>query len=294
MKQRVLSAIIFVVAMLAGVFGGAAAFYTLFALITAGCLWELMGLLFPPDHDHRRWRRAMGTLLGATPFLVFGSKMFGVFQPLSSSVEFFPYLFVADLSENVSPILMTLVLLMLAVFVLFAVELFLCSARPFDNIGHYLVGIAYVGVPFALLINISYWHGNYAPLRVFGLLLLTWTNDTMAYFIGTFIGRTPFFTRVSPKKTWEGTLGGIACTLMMAFALSRWIADFTPAEWLLLGGCVAVFGTLGDLVESMLKRSVFVKDSGSILPGHGGWLDRFDSFIFVLPFAWLVLMVWEG
>ncbi len=294
MKQRVLSAIIFVVAMLAGVFGGATAFYGLFALITAGCLWEFMGLLFPTNHDHRLWRRLIGMLLGVTPFLVYGSKLFGVFRPLQGPVEFFPYLFIADLSENAGPILLTLALLVLAIFLLLVVELFLYSVRPFDNIGYYLIGIVYVGVPFALLINISYWHGNYAPLRVFGLLLLTWTNDTMAYFTGTFLGKTPFFSRISPKKTWEGTLGGIACTFIVAFGLSRWIADFSPSEWLLLAVCVAIFGTIGDLVESMFKRSIAVKDSGSILPGHGGWLDRFDSFIFVLPFAWLALMIWEG
>lgn len=294
MKQRIISAILFVVAMLTGVFGGAAAFYALFALITAGCLWELTGLLIPQGYDHRLWRRLSGVALGTAPFLIFGSKLFGIFPNLEASSEISYGLFRADLMENAIPILMTITLLPLAIFLLFILELFLKSARPFENIGHYLVGIAYIGVPFSLLINISYWHGDYAPLRVFGLLLLTWTNDTMAYFIGTFVGRTPFFTRISPKKTWEGTLGGIACTFVVAYALSYWIDDFTRAEWVLLAVCVAVFGTLGDLVESMLKRSADVKDSGAILPGHGGWLDRFDSFIFVLPFAWLALMIWEG
>ncbi|MCS7036037.1 MAG: phosphatidate cytidylyltransferase [Saprospiraceae bacterium] len=294
MKQRIISAILFAVAMLAGVFGGAAAFYALFAFITAGCVWELMGLLFQPGHDHRLWRRLSGVALGTAPFLIFGSKLFGVFPSLGAASEISYGLFKANLMENAIPILMTITLLPLAIFLLLILELSLKSERPFDNIGHYLVGIAYIGVPFALLINISYWHDDYAPLRVFGLLLLTWTNDTMAYFIGTFIGRTPFFTRISPKKTWEGTLGGIGCTFLVAYALSRWISDFTPAEWFLIAACVAVFGTLGDLVESMLKRSVHIKDSGSVLPGHGGWLDRFDSFIFVLPFAWLALMIWEG
>ncbi len=294
MKQRIISAIFFAVAMLLGVFGGAAAFYALFALIAAGCLWELMGLLFQKDYDHRLWRRFIGVMLGIAPFLIFGSKLFGVFPSLETSSEISYGLFKADLMENAIPILMTITLLPLAIFLLLIVELFLKSARPFDSIGYYLVGIAYIGVPFTLLINISYWHGGYAPLRVFGLLLLTWTNDTMAYFVGTFIGRTPFFARISPKKTWEGTLGGIAFTFVVAYVLARWIPDFTQAEWLLLAACIAVFGTLGDLVESMLKRSVAVKDSGAVLPGHGGWLDRFDSFTFVLPFAWLALMIWEG
>ncbi len=294
MKQRAISAAIFVIAMLGGVFGGAKAFYVLFALITGGCLWELMGLLFSAENSYLRWRKVMGTILGALPFLVYGSKLFNLFLPVPAGAQFHPYLFVAEISDNVSPILMAIILLLLFVFLLFTLELFLKSDQPFTNIGHYLLGVVYVGVPFALLITISYWHDNYAPLRVFGLLLLTWTNDTMAYLIGSRIGKTPFFSRISPKKTWEGTLGGILCTFLIALLLSRWIPDFGTAEWLLLAGCVAVFGTLGDLVESMLKRSIRIKDSGALLPGHGGLLDRFDSFIFVLPFAWLALMLLEG
>ncbi|MGI9160204.1 MAG: phosphatidate cytidylyltransferase [Saprospiraceae bacterium] len=112
--------------------------------------------------------------------------------------------------------------------------------------------------------------------------------------MGSRIGKTPFFSRISPNKTWEGTLGGIFCTLLAAAGLSLWLKDFSMAEWLLLAAVVGVFGSLGDLVESMLKRSMQIKDSGSLLPGHGGFLDRFDSFIMVLPFAWLALMLLEG
>lgn len=294
MQQRVISAIIFVIAMLGGVFGGDKAFYLLFILITAGCLWEFTGLMFSQETNHTRFRRVVGTVLGCLPFIVFGSKIFSLFLSMPSGAQFSPYLFVADLSDNVSPILMSIIMLMLFVFLLFIVELFLESERPFTNIGHYLLGVVYIGVPFALLISISYWHNNYAPLRVFGLLFLTWTNDTMAYFTGSFLGKTPFFSRISPKKTWEGTIGGIVCTFIVAILLSKIITDFDWEEWMVLAAIVALFGTLGDLVESMLKRSAHIKDSGSILPGHGGFLDRFDSFIFVLPFAWLALMILEG
>lgn len=294
MKQRAISAGIFVLAMLGGVFGGAKAFYFLFALITGGCLWELMGLLFGEEKNHFSLRKIAGTLLGVLPFLVYGSKIFNLFVPLTSGDQFHPYFFVANMSENVNPILMAIMLLLLFLYLLFILELLLQSKQPFTNIGNYLLGVVYVGIPFSLLITISYWHDNYAPSRVFGLLLLTWTNDTLAYLIGSKIGKTPFFSRISPKKTWEGTLGGVVCTFIMAYLLSKWITDFGIDEWLLLAVCVAVFGTLGDLVELMLKRSVNIKDSGSILPGHGGFLDRFDSFIFVLPFAWLALMIWEG
>ena len=280
MKQRVVSAIIFVIAMLGGVFGGAKAFYVLFMLITAGSLWEFTGLIFDREERFFKFRRIAGTFIGCLPFLVFGSKIFNLFLPLTSGARFSPYLFVADLSDNVSPILMSIILLLLLVFLLFIVELFLESEHPFANLGHYLLGVVYIGVPFALLISISYWHDNYAPLRVFGLLFLTWTNDTMAYFVGSFIGKTPFFSRISPKKTWEGTIGGILCAFIVAYILSNFIPDFGFREWMTLAATVAVFGTLGDLIESMFKRSIKIKDSGSFIPGHGGLLDRFiPSFL---------------
>jgi phosphatidate cytidylyltransferase len=294
MRQRILSGFIFVVAMLAGVFGGAKSFYVLFALITAGCVWELMGLAFGPENNHVWFRKVAGTMLGCLPFLVFGSKIFNLFLPTPSGGQFSPYLFVAELADNISPILLALVLLLVLIFLLFILELFLGSDRPFNNLGNYLLGVVYIGVPFALLISISLWQNTYAPFRVFGLMFLIWTNDTMAYFIGSFVGRTPLFPRISPKKTWEGTIGGMVCTFIVALTLSRFIPDFDLGQWLLLASCVAVFGTLGDLIESMLKRSVHIKDSGDILPGHGGFLDRFDAFIFVLPFAWMGLMILEG
>jgi phosphatidate cytidylyltransferase len=263
-------------------------------VIVAGSLWEFSGLLFSREKNHLLFRRITATLLGSLPFLIFGSKIFQLFSPLPGNSQFQPYLFVADLSDNLSPILISMTLILLSVFVLLIIELFLQSEQPFSNIGNYLLGVAYLGIPFSLLISISYWHGNYAPLRVFGLLFLTWTNDTMAYLIGSKIGKTPFFARISPKKTWEGTIGGVVCTFIVAYFFSIWILDFELSEWMLQAAIIAVFGTLGDLVESMLKRSIHVKDSGSILPGHGGFLDRFDSFIFALPFVWLALMIFEG
>ncbi|MBL7795742.1 MAG: phosphatidate cytidylyltransferase [Saprospiraceae bacterium] len=284
MKQRTITAVVFAIAMLGGVFGGATAFFILFALITAGSLWELMGLLFAAEGNHLRLRKVLGTVLGVSPYLIFGSAALGLIRTDSGTF----------LAWNTAFLILLLALLAL-VFLLFVLELFLHSEQPFANIGNYLLGLVYVGLPFALLASLSTGpDGGYAPLRVFGLLLLTWTNDTMAYLVGSRIGKRPFFSRISPKKTWEGTLGGIAFTFFAGWLLAQWIGDFTFPEWMLLAGCVAVFGTLGDLVESMLKRSIHIKDSGSLLPGHGGLLDRFDSFIFVLPFAWLALMIFEG
>jgi phosphatidate cytidylyltransferase len=186
-------------------------------------------------------------------------------------------------------------LLVFGMFAAIAVELFLGSEQPFANVGNYLLCALYIGLPFAMLADIAIeFHMPYKPFRVFGLLLLIWTNDTMAYFIGSKFGRRKLFERISPKKTWEGSIGGGVCTVFVAWGLSLIIKDFSQIQWLALGAVAAVFGTLGDLVESMLKRSVGVKDSGNLLPGHGGLLDRFDAFILALPFFWLALALLRG
>ena len=274
MKQRIITAVIFAAAMLGGVFGGERSFYFIFTIIAIGCAWELMGILIV-EEKFKTLRRVWGTVAGILPFWLVAAG----------------FIFIL-------PIWVTTFIASLMVFGMFAamaVELFLGSERPFANVGNYLLCVLYIGLPFAMLANIAIeFDMPYKPLRVFGLLLLIWTNDTMAYFVGSQLGRRKLFERISPKKTWEGTIGGGICTVLVAWGLSFLIKDFTTIQWLALGAVAAVFGTLGDLVESMLKRSVGVKDSGNLLPGHGGLLDRFDAFIFALPFFWLALQIFKG
>ncbi len=280
MKQRIITAIVFVAAMLGGVFGGQLILLALFALITAGCLWELAGLLIT-EEESKMLRRVLGTFFGTFVYLFLSLSLIGILY-----------------QEDQAIFQMILIVIGFSIFV---IELYLNPKQPFANIGYYFLGAIYLGLPFALLQDIAAPEfryclniGEYYPLRVFGLLLLIWTNDTMAYFVGSQLGRRKLFERISPNKTWEGTIGGGICTVLMAWGLSFIIKDFAQIQWLALGVVAAVFGTLGDLVESMLKRSVGVKDSGNLLPGHGGLLDRFDAFIFALPFFWLALMVFRG
>lgn len=282
MKQRVITAIFFAAAMLGGVYGGASTFLILFAIVAAGCTWELFGLLLGGEERFRMLRQVLGVAVATGLFVLLAGDMFGFWQ-LRSQAETFMVLFI--------PLFGAAALL----------ELFLNGKEPFRNIGLFLLAIAYIALPLVLLAGIaSYrtgWCGagepqlGYHPHRVFGLLLLIWTNDTMAYFVGSQLGKNKLFERISPKKTWEGTIGGGICTMLIAWGLSFLIDDFTPAQWIALAAVAAVFGTLGDLVESMLKRSVGVKDSGNLLPGHGGLLDRFDAFIFALPFYYMILQV---
>ncbi len=121
-----------------------------------------------------------------------------------------------------------------------------------------------------------------------GIIFSIWINDTMAYVVGSFIGKTPL-TKISPKKTLEGTAGGALLCILVITLLGWSSAYFTWKIWLCISTVCAVFGTLGDLLESKLKRTAGVKDSGSIMPGHGGFLDRFDSLLIATPFVWLIL-----
>ena len=154
---------------------------------------------------------------------------------------------------------------------------------PFSNVGAGLTGLLYISVPMALLLLIAQGPAGYDYRRVFGLLFLIWASDIGAYAAGKSFGKHKLAPSISPGKTWEGWAGGFLLTLAVGWALGYLLPDMPLAHRLAAAGAVAVFGPLGDLAESMLKRSVGVKDSGSIMPGHGGLLDRFDAFLLVLP-----------
>ncbi|TDN36265.1 phosphatidate cytidylyltransferase [Hymenobacter sp. UV11] len=157
------------------------------------------------------------------------------------------------------------------------------SSPPFANIGVALGGIFYISIPMALLTVIAHGPHGYEPGRVFCLILFIWAADTGAYFAGKNFGKHKLAPSISPGKTWEGWAGGAALTLLVGWAAGYFLPDIPLGHRLVAAGVVAVFGPLGDLAESMLKRSAGVKDSGTFLPGHGGLLDRFDAFLLVLP-----------
>ena len=125
---------------------------------------------------------------------------------------------------------------------------------------------------------------------IFGIMVLIWVNDTMAYITGSLLGKKKLIENISPNKTITGTLGGIVFCIVASVIISKYFSHrYSLVDWIAIGTIVAVFGTIGDLAESLLKRTAGVKDSGRIMPGHGGLLDRFDSFIFVIPFVFLYL-----
>lgn len=165
----------------------------------------------------------------------------------------------------------------------FILELFLKSEKPLQNIAFSLMAIIYAGIFISSVFYVGFKDGNYEPNLIFGILAITWSNDTFAYLFGSAFGKNKLFERISPNKTWEGTLGGVFMALVFSFVAYKLVGLYSLGNWLAFGAIISIIGTLGDLVESMFKRSLKIKDSGNILPGHGGILDRFDSIIIHLP-----------
>jgi phosphatidate cytidylyltransferase len=169
--------------------------------------------------------------------------------------------------------------------VIFIAELFSKAENPFRNIAFTILGVVYVALPFSLLQPITIVHGAYSPLLLIGVFCILWANDTGAYMLGSLLGRHKLFPRISPGKTWEGFVGGVLVAYAVAYLISIYgNTGLRLVDWVVIASILSLIGTLGDLVESLLKRSVAVKDSGSLMPGHGGVLDRFDSLIISTPF----------
>ena len=156
-----------------------------------------------------------------------------------------------------------------------------------DNIHNIVMLTGYVIIPFVLLVKYPFFNDIFNPYLIIGAFIIIWINDTFAYIVGKTMGRTKLFERISPKKTVEGFIGGMLFAILGGYILSIYY-DFQSATiWIISAIILVIFGTLGDLVESRFKRNAGVKDSGKIMPGHGGILDRLDSIIFAIPFLFL-------
>ncbi len=192
------------------------------------------------------------------------------------------------LEHHLPPIFFLSFLLVFPIFLI--AELFLKARNEIVNFSINMAGLVYITVPMVSMLVIARTDDHYAPAWVLGLMSLVVANDVFAYFTGSLLGRTKLLERISPKKTWEGAIGGAAFTLLTGWLVHEVTGLRDVTDWLVLAAIAVVFGTLGDLVESMIKRNLQIKDSGKMLPGHGGFLDRFDAILLALPFFALYIL----
>jgi phosphatidate cytidylyltransferase len=181
----------------------------------------------------------------------------------------------------------------------FLYELYNLNAqKPFEAIAIVMLGIIYVALPFSLLNYLAFApNGVYNYEVILGCFVFLWCSDSGAYIVGRAIGKTKtkLLQRISPKKTIEGAVGGVVITILVArFVISRYFLSLGQADWLVIAAIVSIAGIYGDLLESMLKRSFNKKDSGTILPGHGGILDRFDSLILAAPLVYTYIRLFKN
>jgi phosphatidate cytidylyltransferase len=260
---RLGSAVVFAAIMMGGLLWNEWAFLVLVSLITVLCLREYFRILqhIYPEAVWPGWL-PVATILYSL-LLLWVPPLAGWFNGIPPDVSLQKYL---------PPLLFVLPLIALASGLAKKTALLAGVAAT--------GALAYILMPAVMLYSMR----QQSLLLPLALVLLIWMNDTMAYLVGSFIGRTPF-SPISPKKTWEGTAGGAILTMALAMAWGWYSQLYTLSDWAILALCASVAGTAGDLFESKLKRTAGIKDSGTMMPGHGGALDRFDSLLIATPFA---------
>ncbi|HLK27874.1 MAG TPA: phosphatidate cytidylyltransferase [Puia sp.] len=288
-RTRALTALIFAAVMLTGLLWNFWSFFVLFSIIHFGCWVEYQKLVGKIDNGYLQISKLhkYGVMIaGWCIMLFFTGKTYQVAGISLSVIGYWAGLFFW--------------------FALPIIDIALTRKLHFKNMAHSLFGIIYISLSWALLTNLRtrftdettgafYTIGDVVgKIYVIIIIASIWINDTMAYIVGSFIGKTPL-TKISPKKTWEGTVGGIILSLIVMGLIGYF--NRRETDWdiilqlILISAIASIVGTFGDLLESKLKRMADVKDSGYIMPGHGGFLDRFDSLLLATPFVWLCIVL---
>ncbi len=264
---RTITGVFFVLLIVLAILAGQIYFSILLLFFNIIGLWEFYSLIEKKDV-------AVSKLAGIiTGTFLFVSNALIALNYASREVLYFNFLFI---------------------FLIFLYELYRKNPNPFNNIAFTFFGILYVAVPFSLLnyfANPEFLPNTYIYELLLGFFILVWVNETLAYVVGISFGRHKLFERVSPKKTWEGAIGGGLFCIGAGLLLSYFFSKISITDWFIISCIVVVFSTYGDLFESMLKRSTNTKDSGRILPGHGGVLDRFDGVFMAAPFVFIYLLI---
>jgi phosphatidate cytidylyltransferase len=288
-KTRALTALIFVAVMFVGLLWSSWSFFILFSIVHFGCWVEYQKLVGLIDPDYTT----------ITPFHKYGVMLAGWCLLLYFSDD-------ALLFFGIRLQAIGWWMGLLFVFILPIIELLFAGDIKLKNIGYSALGFIYISLSWGLIMDLyDFIQENNGgtiiyrgPFFAVLLIICMWINDTMAYLTGSFIGKTPF-SKISPKKTWEGTIGGVVfCVAAVGLLLGETplftnLTGLTIStyHWYIIAGIAAVTGIVGDLLESKLKRMANIKDSGSIMPGHGGFLDRFDSLLFATPFVWAYIQL---
>lgn len=279
-KTRTLTAIIFGAVMLTGLFVNSWTFLLLFSIIHFGCWFEYQKLMMLIEKEYKSISafHKYGVMITGFSFMLWLSnsqlQIIGIRIQEIGWWSFLIFLLILPIIETLFSDVIQIRVILIS-----------------------LIGLIYISLSWALMIDLSVVDNQFIsqnnsslPYWTIPILIISsiWINDTMAYVVGSFIGKTPF-SKISPKKTWEGTIGGAILAIVIITLVGM---NFYSLEWeplLIISSVAAVFGTLGDLLESKIKRMANVKDSGNFMPGHGGFLDRFDSLLIAIPFTWLLL-----
>jgi len=266
LSSRVLSGIIFVSVLIFSILFSKISFIILFYILMILCLFEFVRMI---------------QLKSVFPYII-GTLLF-IFSNILN-VEDVPS---KTIFEYVG------VVLFLTIFISFASILLAKKEEVISHLGKIFLSIIYIVVPFSLMVQIPFLNAsfNYVNTTILGVFILIWTNDSFAFLIGSNFGKHKLFKRISPNKTIEGFIGGMIFTFIVSIILTKQFTALSQVEWLVIAGIVSTFGVLGDLIESMFKRQAGVKDSSNLIPGHGGFLDRFDSVIFAAPFIFIYLQL---
>lgn len=262
---RSITGLLFIIVMVGMIVIDKYSFLILFAAITALSLWEFYTIL---ENKGLHSRKILSVIAGTIIFIANSLFAFKVID------------------------IRILGIIIALVFSMFIIELYKKAENPFSIISNNLLGLIYIALPFSLLnyivtINLT---TEYQYKILLGIFIILWTYDTGAYLVGVSIGKHRLFERISPKKSWEGFIGGAVFAVAISYVLGIYFTILNPMDWIIISLIIVAFGTWGDLIESNLKRSLNIKDSGTILPGHGGLLDRFDSLIIAIPFIYIYLI----
>jgi phosphatidate cytidylyltransferase len=286
--KRTISGAVYIALLLTSILFSTESFIILFGIFLIITIYEFSNLV----NLNKIFSISFGTLLYSAIVLV------GHYN--KQTTAYLNYLFKSDfdLITNIQELNMVLLAVTLVIAIKCILFLFYDSVQEISISSKYLYLLGYITLPFIFIVKISFGTNAYNPKIIIGLFVLIWTNDTFAYLVGKSIGKHKLFERVSPKKTIEGFFGGVVFAILAGFLISKFYIQPNPAFsnksiliWTIIAIIVSVFGTIGDLIESKFKRIAGVKDSGSIMPGHGGILDRLDSVIFVAPIIFLFYQI---